>query len=623
MAPTPHDRELIGKYLDRAATDADVAELARRLREDPDAADAFARACRLDAWLARRFREQKNGEHFRAVLEEAERKGQPRRRVRRRFAWAAAAGAAAAAVAVLCWAVFGSRYPQPEVTGSLRIREGGALRRGALVEAGSKGAALTLGGYCRVAIDPNSVVRVAGSPRRERIVLERGRVVCDIERGAGQFTVETELCTVSVEGTRFAVELLESQGGRAMLSKQVLVKVFAGAVLVAAAGAQQVVEAGEQKLVPGNVVITAESQAMSVGHRRTYAITTPDGKPVAKVDMAIIGKHTVGGNTLYRAADRLGTRRGDGFWLAVGDDGFFFYDAFGMALPGSHYPLPLKEGMAFEYESTRGKVSARVVRTEAVEVPAGKFACLAIESTHDVEGKKVTRTSWVAPGIGTVKEVREDFTIALARFQPTVEPKPEKGAVALSTFDTGEPLRSPLFPRGTWGGWMGEPGRSSDVDIDPFTGGANGTPFCLRWTYTTIGTWVSASISPGGEQPADLSKYAGISFYVKGLLGKPCTMTIQAKAADGEQRAFAHIRFPVTQKWQKIILTPDTHPELQDIDLRQVYSIGLTDAARQGAAHNVIWLDEVKLHDNAELLNEEIKAREKIKRLLEDKKAEF
>ena len=170
---------------------------------------------------------------------------------------------------------------------------------------------------------------------------------------------------------------------------------------------------------------------------------------------------------------------------------------------------------------------------------------------------------------------------------------------------------------------MGEPGRSSDVDIDPFTGGANGTPFCLRWTYTTIGTWVSTSIAPGGGRPVDLSKYAGISFYVKGLLGKPCTMTFVSKAPAGEERALAHIRFPVTQEWQKIIVTPDTHPELGKIDLSQIYSIGLTDYAREGAAHNVVWLDEVKLHEDEQLLNEEIEAREKVKRLLEGKKADF
>ena len=622
MADTPSTRELIARYLDRAATDAEVAELTRRLREDPDAADAFARACRRDAWLSRRFHEQRSGEHFRGMLEGAELVRPPRRRGRRPAAWAAAAIAVVAG-AVLCWVAWSSRYPPPEVTGTLKIREGGPLRQGAIVEAGSEGATLTLGGYCRIDVDPNSAIRLAGSPRNERIVLERGRVACDIEPGAGRFAVETEQATISVRGTRFAVELLEGQGGQAMLNRHVLVKVFAGAVLVAAAGAQEVVNAGEEKLVPGKVVVTAEDQARHVGDRWTYAVTTPDGKPVGKVDVAVIGRHTVGANTLHRAAVRFGAQRRPDYWFAVGDGGYSYFDAFGATLPGDHFPLPLKEGMAFEYESTQGKVLARVVGTEAVEVPAGKFACLAVESKYTVDGEERTRTSWVAPGIGTVKHVRHDVALALASFNPAPAPKPEQGAVALNTFDTDEPLRSPLFARARWGGWMGEPGRSSDVDIDPFTGGANGTPFCLRWTYTTIGTWVSASISPGGERPADLSKYKGISFYVKGLLGRPCTMTLVSKAPPGEERALAHIRFPVTQQWQKIILTPDRHPELKKVDLSQDYSIGLSDYAREGAAHNAIWLDEVKLHDNAELLDKEIQARKEIERLLQGKRGEF
>jgi len=609
MAPTPPLRELIGKYLDQAATDADMAELTRRLREDPGAADAFARACRRDAWLGKRFREEKNGAHFRAALEEVERNG-PRRRGRRRFAWAAAA-VAAAAVAVLCWAVFGSRYPQPQATGTFRIREGGTLRRGVVIEAGSKGAALTLGGYCRVAMDPNGVVRVSGSQRRERIVLERGRVVCDVDRGAGQFSVETEQCTVSVTGTRFAVELLGSEGEQVMLSKQVLVKVFAGVVLVTAAGAQQVVAAGEQKLVPGDLVITANDLPLEVGRRMTYTFANQaevevdgdadgrraEGEPTGELGIAIVDRRTIGANTLCRGAVRFGAMRVGDFWVAVGDDGFAFYNSFGATLPESKFPLPLKEGTVFEYESTRGKVRARVVGTEAVEVPAGKFACLAIVREREADGQKKVEKEWMAPGVGTVKVSGDDFVMTLARAEAPPKPKAEVGAVVLNTFDTPDPLRSPLFPRGVWMGLVGEPGRSSVVDIDPFTGGANGTPFCLRWTYATIGTWASAHLPLGGDgrtTPVDMSKYKGISFYIKGLYEGPCTVTIHAKAADADRRTMIHIPIQVTKQWRKVVLAPDTHPQMKGIDTRQTYILSLDDAADEPAA-NVIWLDEIKL----------------------------
>jgi len=497
---------------------------------------------------------------------------------------------------VLCWAVFGSRYPQPEATGTLRVREGGTLRRGSIVEAGGKGAALTLGGYCRVAIDPNSVVQVSGSPRRERIVLERGRVVCDVKPGAGQFTVETEVCTVSVQGTRFAVELLESQGGRAMLSKQVLVKVFAGVVLVAAGGLHDVVAAGEQKLVPGEVVITAKDLPLEIGQRMTYTLATPAGEPFGELGLALVGRRTVGGNTLYRQAVRFGAMRVGDVWVAVGDDGLVSYDSFGATLPQNKYPLPLKEGMAFDYESARGKVRARVVGTEAVEVPAGKFACLAIEREREADGEKTTEKEWIAPGIGTVKVTGEGFVMALARAEASPKPKPEEGAAVLNTFDTPDPLRSPLFPRGVWTGLVGQPGRSSVVDIDPFTGGAQGTPFCLRWTYATIGTWASAHLPLGGDgrTPVDMSKSRGISFYIKSLFERPCTVTVHAKAADADRRTMIRIPIQVTKQWRKVVLTPDTHPQMNGIDTRQTYILSLDVAADQGAS-NVIWIDEIKL----------------------------
>ncbi|NQT86357.1 FecR domain-containing protein [bacterium] len=616
MDITERHRELIGRFLEGGLSDAETAELGCALAADPTLADALAQACRVDVCLAEHFSVQAQ------TLDMTSGASEPRAWRGPLVRWAAAAVLAIGALAGSL--LLRRSYPDPQASGDVTVTDG-TLRRGATVRtADDQQVALTLGGYCQVDVNANSVVRVVGAPRDERIILERGRVACDVTPGAGQFAVETEHCTISVKGTRFAVELLENQGGQAMLNKHVLVKVFAGAVLMAAAGAQEVVKEGEEKLVPGKIVVTAEGMAMSVGHRRTYAISTPDGKRVTNVDVAIIGKHTVGGNTLYRAAARFGTRRTGDFVLAVGADGYFHYDNFGMTLPGSKHPLPLEEGMAFEYESTEGKVSARVVGTEAVEVPAGKFACLKIERTREVDGEERTRTSWIAPGIGMVKEARGDSNLALVRFQPTVEPKPEKGTVVLSSFDTDEPLLSPILGRGRWGAHMGEPGRSSDIDIDPFTGGANGTPFCLRWTYTTLGTWVSTSIGPGGGRPADLSKYAGLSFYVKGLLGKPCTMTIVGKSPEGGDRpGLAHIRFQVTQKWQKIIITPDTHPELKKVDLRQVYSIGLSDYAKEGAAHNVIWLDEVKFHEDAQVLKEELQDRQKIMMLLDGKKGEF
>ncbi|MFW6107455.1 MAG: PepSY-like domain-containing protein [bacterium] len=174
------------------------------------------------------------------------------------------AAAAVAALAVLSWALFGPRegppearqalpppYPAPEVQGEITVRRGEGVQRGSVLEARGQGATLALGGYCRVAMEQASVVRLAGQPGDERIVLERGRVVCDVQPGGGTFAVQTALCTVSVKGTRFVVHLYGGEGGEPMSRKHVLVKVLTGVVLLTVGARQEELWAGEQKVVPG------------------------------------------------------------------------------------------------------------------------------------------------------------------------------------------------------------------------------------------------------------------------------------------------------------------------------------------------------------------------------------
>ena len=115
-------------------------------------------------------------------------------------------------------------------------------------------------------------------------------------------------------------------------------------------------------------------------------------------------------------------------------------------LPGNKYPLPLRVGAAYEYESNQGKVSGRVVGTEVIEVPAGKSACLAIVRERETDGVKRFEKHWLAPGVGIVKISEEDFVMTLSHVEAPTEPKPKKEVVALNTFDTPDGLRSPLFP---------------------------------------------------------------------------------------------------------------------------------------------------------------------------------
>jgi hypothetical protein len=55
-----------------------------------------------------------------------------------------------------------------------------------------------------------------------------------------------------------------------------------------------------------------------------------------------------------------------------------------------------------------------------------------------------------------------------------------------------------------------------------------------------------------------------------------------------------NIPIPVTTEWRKVTLTPETHPQLREIDWRQVYILGVGDFSEEPAG-NVIWLDQIML----------------------------
>jgi ferric-dicitrate binding protein FerR (iron transport regulator) len=240
--------------VDGDLTERELAELASALDGDPALADVLAQAYRVDACLTAHFGVQAHAPGAASALgrlamgRSPEAAGPQRPVLRRRVVWCAAA-AAVALVAIL-WGLTRSRYPQPRASGSFEVVGGGSVRRGAMLRTEAEPASVSLGGYCRVEIDPGSVVRVGGGPRDERIRLERGRIVCEVVPGSGAFAVETEVCTVAVRGTRFTVEILEPKGGDVMLPKQALVKVFAGLVLVTTAGGSFEARAGEEKRVP-------------------------------------------------------------------------------------------------------------------------------------------------------------------------------------------------------------------------------------------------------------------------------------------------------------------------------------------------------------------------------------
>jgi len=190
----------------------------------------------------------------------------------------------------------------------------------------------------------------------------------------------------------------------------------------------------------------------------------------------------------------------------------------------------------------------------------------------------------------------QDYTLTLVSRQEPRQVKAQPGTAVVSTFDVGDPLGSPLFPRTMWAAGAGEARCSSVIDID-HSGGAAGTPFCLRWTYHTQGTWVSVNLVPSGVWgvPVDLSRYGSLSFYIKGLVPGQCSLSVMAKPAEGEGRRFSHIPIQFGTEWRKIVTSTETHPQVKEIDLKQVYMFGFG-ASSEGKASGVISIDEVMFH---------------------------
>jgi len=168
-------------------------------------------------------------------------------RRRRLVPWLAAA-AASALFAVLAWALLGHAYPEPRASGRFVVSGGGEVQRGSVILTEGGGAALALGGYCRLELEPQSALRIEGAKRAEQVCLERGGVACDVDSKVGTFVVRADLGTVSVRGTRFVVRIVEVKGGEEMVAKKLFVKVAAGLVLVSGAWGERALAAGQERM---------------------------------------------------------------------------------------------------------------------------------------------------------------------------------------------------------------------------------------------------------------------------------------------------------------------------------------------------------------------------------------
>lgn len=144
-----------------------------------------------------------------AVMTRADRATAGRRGIK-----AALALAAGLTLALGLWWMF-FRYPAPTVSGVAGSACETRVERGAIVATSAEPALVSLGGYARVRVEPQSKLRVNGGKRQETVFLEQGAVQCEVERDKGAFAVETRIGIVRVKGTRFSVRL-QKQGGTDM-----------------------------------------------------------------------------------------------------------------------------------------------------------------------------------------------------------------------------------------------------------------------------------------------------------------------------------------------------------------------------------------------------------------------
>lgn len=246
--------DLVRKYLDRRATDAECADLERLLVESPLAAEAFAQASRMDACLRALLRGERDIAQTRALFEGVERQRSWRR-------WAAVPawlGVAAAVLILVVGAVLHGlskpapstgQTPAPVASGPNEVLTGQVLVDGQPAKSLPDGASIRvpeaatvrLADGSRVEFEPASQAVLVGPSAGLRQVVElvAGAGTFAVEKGAGQFQVDTRLGRVTALGTKFTVKLLPAD--------KLVVDVAHGIVQVDFAGRTAYLTAGDQQ----------------------------------------------------------------------------------------------------------------------------------------------------------------------------------------------------------------------------------------------------------------------------------------------------------------------------------------------------------------------------------------
>lgn len=201
--------------------------------------------------------------------------------------WAVAASALVAVALALWWARSDTRYPSPAVSGGITQTSGAELGKGSELATMDSPGVLTLGGYCRIEVAPNSRLVLEGDRKDESVYLHDGEILCEVNHGVGEFAVKTDFGVVMVHGTKFKVAIVDggeqvdlAKGGGQMTTHQMFVAVISGLVFVNSPWGIQTVSAGEDARVPAVVTQNANPGApTNAGQAGGQPATGPDAKP--------------------------------------------------------------------------------------------------------------------------------------------------------------------------------------------------------------------------------------------------------------------------------------------------------------------------------------------------------
>ncbi len=167
----------------------------------------------------------------------------------RRWLWGALSVAAASAL-LLGWRLWPPAYPPAQLDGDVTVERAGQRMPGRTTPAagdrivvGPGGARLRLGGYCRLALHPRVALVLTGEPGREAVRLAAGRLDALVERGHGEFRVETAIGEIEVIGTEFST--MVDRAPRAGHGSVVTVAVRSGRVRCRLAGDDRTLDRGD------------------------------------------------------------------------------------------------------------------------------------------------------------------------------------------------------------------------------------------------------------------------------------------------------------------------------------------------------------------------------------------